>query len=337
MGVSDPAKSYFSTGLFGFLGTSASIPPQPSSSQALFANGNNLVNAGIFLGGNVGIGTNNLTEKLHVFQNGVVNKSVILNEARQTNAGADYQNIAIRGLGRGVPFWGYGVGVMGIGDTTNSYFATGVQAHLRASTPSTPATGQALYANRNGLGRAAVFTGGNIVIQDGTQGNGKVLTSNATGVATWQNVGIDNIVGVLSGTGVNIPYNTGSYLQTGSNITLPTGRYVVNVNTLISKSVLTFSPNNSFFRVRSTFSDSLGVNPTPSPDIVGSTLSSGNYPGTSIYSMLIGTIIINNTSGGNKTYYYVVGNCVFTNTTETLFGFGSTYWAEDNIIAYRLN
>jgi hypothetical protein len=53
--------------------------------------------------------------------------------------------------------------------------------------------------------------------------------------------------------------------------------------------------------------------------------------------MLTGTIIINNTTAGNKTYYYVAGNCVSHNTTETLTNFGSTYWAENNIVAYRLN
>ncbi len=53
--------------------------------------------------------------------------------------------------------------------------------------------------------------------------------------------------------------------------------------------------------------------------------------------MLIGAIVINNTSAGNKTYYYVLGRYVATNTTETLTELGSTYWAENNIIAYRLN
>jgi len=175
--------------------------------------------------------------------------------------------------------------------------------------------------------------------QDGTQGVGKVLTSNATGVASWQTPGIDNIVGVLSGTGVNIAYNqTVNFLQTGSYITLPPGRYAVNVTMLLARnSTSAPSPNNSFFWVRSSFSDSAGANPVSSPDIIGSTLASGNFGGTSIYAMLNGTIIINNTTAGNKTYYYVAGRTVFSNTTETLTGFGSTYWAENNIIAYRLN
>jgi hypothetical protein len=335
MGIGDTSNSYFATGVYAHLGSTA--PLLPSTDQALFANGNNLGYAGIFMNGNVGIGTNNPSEQLHVFENADANKSVVLSEARQVNIGIDYQNIAVRGFGSGVTGWGYGAGVIGIGDPTNSYFATGVQAHLGATTPVIPATNQALYANGNGLGRSALFTGGNIVIQDGTQANGRVLTSDATGVATWQPPGINSVIGVLSVTGSTVAYNTAIYLQTGSYITLPPGRYVVNVSMLMARAVLTMSPNDSYFWVRSSFSDSAGVNPTPSPDIVGSNLISGNHGGTCLYTQLQGYVIINNTSGANKTYYYIAGNAFAVNTTQNITNFGSTYWAEDNIIAYRLN
>lgn len=528
--------------------------------------------------GNIGIGTANPTEKLHVVQNSNSDKNSILSEVSQISSGVDYQNIAVKGFARGFNvapgnYWGYANGVMGIGDFNNSYYATGVYAHLGSTAPILPGTSQALFANGNNLGSAGIFMGGNVGIGtqvptnarlqvegmvgntsaifkgganslgismvsdwpglyfnsyynggilsmansgfasiintdqatgglmfqttdvanvasgaavavpermritgsgnvgiglnptykldvltdsnrvanftnnyigninnygvfassinnpgygfggyfiggnrglqvlgaggsgagttfgvraetsgtgvgtriagyflanggvnnyglivpasggnvgfgtaapttqlhvnatapgavrivDGTQANGRVLTSNATGVATWEDIGITNVVGFVSGTGINIPYNTGPYLQTGSRITLPPGRFAVNVNMLMAKSSLIPSPNNSFFWVRTSFSDSAGINPTASPDIVGSNLISGNYPGTSVYSMLTGTVVINNTSGANKTYYYIAGNCVFLNTTDTITGFGSTYWAEDNIIAYRLN
>lgn len=178
---------------------------------------------------------------------------------------------------------------------------------------------------------------GSMRLVDGTQGLNRVLTSSATGVASWQSPAIESVVGVLGGAGASIPYNQGAYLQTGSYIILPPGRFAVNVTMLLSKASLTYSPNNSFFWVRSTFSNSGALNPTPSPDIVGSNLCSGNFPGTSVYALLTGTVIINNTSAGNRIYYYVAGNCVSTNTTETLTGFGGSVWAENNIIAYRLN
>lgn len=310
--------------------------------------------------GDVGIGLADPTEKLHVSDISNTNKSTILGEAQQLTSGFDYQNIGVQGISRGAGNWGYGIGVLGIGDEASNYFATGVYAHLGTTIPTSTTTNQALFANGNNLGYSGIFTGGNVGIGttapsrtlhinsassgavrivDGTQGIGKVLTSDATGVATWQSTGIDNVVGVLSGTGANIAYNqTVNFLQTGSYITLPPGRYAVNVTMLLARNSTSLpSPNNSFFWVRSTFSDSAGVNPLSSPDIVGSTLASGNFGGTSVYAMLIGTIIINNTTAGNKTYYYVAGRTVYSNTTETLTGFGSTYWAENNIIAYRLN
>ncbi len=309
--------------------------------------------------GDIGIGIANPTEKLHVSNASSANKSTILGEAQQQTTGTDFQNIGVRGNGFGTGNWGYGIGLMGMGDPVSSFFATGVYAHLGNTIPVSTNTDQALFANGNNLGYAGIFTGGNvgigtltptralhvtsttngaIRIVDGTQANGRVLTSDGTGVATWQSPGIDNIVGTLSATGVNIPYTLTNFVQTGSSITLPPGRYAVNVTMLLARNSTTLpSPNNSFFWVRSSFSDSAGINPLPSPDIVGSNLASGNFGGTSVYAMLIGTIVINNTTAGNKTYYYVAGRTVTSNTTETLTGFGSTYWAENNIIAYRLN
>lgn len=414
--------------------------------------------------GNVGIGLSAPTEKFHVFTNSNVNKSSVFGYAQQNSTSNDYENIGVKGFGRGTSGWGFGAGVMGIGDTTTSYFATGMYAHLGATTPALPMTSQALYANGNNVGSAGIFMGGNVGIGtasptlarlqvdgmegntsaifrgnsttsqgismvsdwpgiyfnsyyngairsmagsgytsiintdqasggllfqttstvnpasgtiipaipvrmtitgagnvgigtptpsrllhvnsttsgavrivDGTQANGRVLTSDAAGVGRWRDIAINNIVGNISSTGITIWYNTGPYLQTGSSITLPPGKFAVNVNMLMARASLVISPNDSFFWVRTSFSDSAAASPLPSGDIIGSNLISGNHPGTSYYSMLTGTVIIENTGTANKTYYYIAGNCVYSNTTQNITGFGSTYWAEDNIIAYRLD
>lgn len=453
--------------------------------------------------GNVGIGTATPTDKLTVVKISDADKSAILGVASQITTGTDYQNIGVRGYGSGLPGWGIGNGVIGIGDRANSYFATGVYGHLGNTTPALPFSNQAIFANGNGetnvgtvygiysqatgtlaasgtriggyfsasgslnnygivvpstggsvgigtitpnLARfqvdgmtgntTALFRGnsttsmgismvadwpgiyfnsyyngairsmsgtgfpsiintdqsngglifqttnvanpaagntiasvptrmtisgagnvgigaptpsnllhvnsatsGAVRIVDGTQATGRVLTSNATGVATWQQAAISNVVGVLDPIGVSIPYNETSYRQTGSYIILPPGRYAVNVSMLLARNTTTLaSPNNSFFWVRTSFSDSSNVFPGPSPDIIGSNLASGNFPGSSIYAMLTGTIIINNATAANKTYYYIAGRVVNNSaTTETLTNFGSSYWLEDNIIAYRLN
>lgn len=177
-------------------------------------------------------------------------------------------------------------------------------------------------------------TQGAIRIVDGTQAAGRVLTSDATGVGTWQPTIINSAYGTL-GAGVNIPYNTGGYIQTGTTVTLPPGKFSVTVTMLMSPNA-TFSPANSMFWLRTTFTDGAGIL-TASPDIIGSTLASGSLVGPSCYSVLSGSIIINNTSGANKTYYYAAGATTYTNTTQTLTLFGGTAWAENNIVAVQLN
>jgi len=185
----------------------------------------------------------------------------------------------------------------------------------------------------------SLHVNGTVRIVDGTQANGRVLTSTATGVASWQPISINNVVGILGATGINIPYNTTNYLQTGSRIVLPPGRWAVNVTMLMRRTggAATVTPNNSSFWLRTSFSNSAAVNPTISTDIQGSYFVSGNYPGSSYYSLVQGTVIINNATAGNRTYYYIAGATEVVNTTNTLENFGGAWWQENTIMAYRIN
>ncbi len=176
---------------------------------------------------------------------------------------------------------------------------------------------------------------GRVKIVDGNQATGKVLTSDANGVGTWQKVGINNINVSLTNPGISVPYTTANFLQTGASITLPTGKFAINVTMLLTNTTGTPTPNNSSFWLRSTFSDSSGINPVSSTDIIGGRLISGNLPGSSLFSLLSGTIIINNTSALPKTYYYVAGNVHIINTTDTLLKMGGNL-NENSIIAYKL-
>lgn len=164
--------------------------------------------------GNVGIGISTPTEKLHVFSNLDIDKSSIFGTATQVSTSADFLNVGIKGTGNGSGSFGFGVGVLGTTDVNSTWNSTGVYAQLGTVNPSFSSftsSNQALVANGNGLGRAAMFLGGNVGIGlplttnpstllhinsatsgavrivDGTEANGKVLTSNATGIATWQN------------------------------------------------------------------------------------------------------------------------------------------------------
>lgn len=165
-------------------------------------------------GGNVGIGTSTPTEKLHVFSNLDIDKSSIFGTATQVSTSADFLNVGVKGNGNGSGSYGFGVGILGMTDINSTWNSTGVYAQLGTVNPSFSSftsSNQALVANGNGLGRAAMFLGGNVGIGlpltsnpstllhinsatngavrivDGTEGNGKILTSNATGTATWQN------------------------------------------------------------------------------------------------------------------------------------------------------
>ena len=174
-------------------------------------------------------------------------------------------------------------------------------------------------------------TAGALQIQDGTQGTGYVLTSDANGIAKWKKPTVNATYGVL-GAGVNIPYNTTTYLYTGTYITLPPGEYSVTVNMLMTTGV--YSPNNSALWLRTTFGDA--TTGGSSADVVGSALASGGLVGSAKFSLVTGSIIINNTSGGYKTYYYLAGDAEGNGTTATLTGFGGTAWSEDNIVALQI-
>lgn len=166
---------------------------------------------------------------------------------------------------------------------------------------------------------------------------GHVLTSSFNGTATWREPTISNILVTMSNVGVDVPFSqTSGFIQTNTVLVLPPGKYAVNINMLMGNTTNTKSPPNSSFWLRSTFSDSGGVNPAPSPNIIGSFYASGNLPGDSFFSILTGTIIINNNTGANKTYYYVAGRALTFNTSDTIKDIGSNAVNENNIIAYRI-
>jgi len=127
--------------------------------------GNGEINGTLNINGNVGIGIIAPTSPLHVYKVNDINKSVINSYASQLSATADYQNRAITGIAKGGdPNWGYAIGVVGMGDQANSYFATGVYAALGTTAPSSLGGDQAIYADGANLGYAGIFMNGNVGI-----------------------------------------------------------------------------------------------------------------------------------------------------------------------------
>lgn len=186
-------------------------------------------------------------------------------------------------------------------------------------------------------------TQGGVKIVDGTQGIGKVLTCDASGVGTWQSARTDIVLGVL-GAGVNIPANANRWYYTGSNITLPPGKWLVNVTMVFGLS----DQRNYNVWLRSTFQDdtsattlsggvtkrSADIN-TNAFLICGQLVSSTSATG----AILTGCVLVNNTSAGNKTYYYVGGHTVVTGGTYTpkdINKFGNNMSGENIMYAIRV-
>ena len=173
-------------------------------------------------------------------------------------------------------------------------------------------------------------TAGAVKIVDGTQGAGKVLTSDANGLATWKRQALTLVEGV-KGSGINIPPSTGGYIYTGSYITLPPGKYMVSVQNLMSVGFTTYSDGH--FWLRTTFSDSdTTFVRTADIDSTKGYLISGLLPQGARFSMLNGSLIIENTTSSPKTYYYWAGQVdVTSGTTKPLQNFGG--WAEWSMTA----
>ncbi|MDQ0595065.1 hypothetical protein QFZ37_003434 [Chryseobacterium ginsenosidimutans] len=200
---------------------------------------------------------------------------------------------------------------------------------------------------------ASLDVKGTFKLVDGTQGSGKVLTSDASGNASWKNQTINTVLGVKEAgwNGRDIPTTQGfqngkqgQFLHTGAYVDLPPGKWAINV-TMLMRSVgatlpaATTSPDTSYW-LRTTFTtsnaDTVTITATPSY-IQGSYLISGNLPGSSLYSLVQGTIVINNTGATTTRYYYVAGDNHIIGSVKDISLFGGYNWQEDQIVAYKID
>jgi hypothetical protein len=205
-------------------------------------------------------------------------------------------------------------------------------------------------------------------LEDGTEAAGKVLTSDADGVGSWQTVGINLISGFIDTTnGISIEWlnqdsASTNFRNTKTYIDLPPGAWQVNVRMLLRPYYTSGNQNGSnvpflasdWMWVRTTFIDDLTPPlKTISPDIVGSKYISGKITGPLVnggsgdcYDMMQGFVIINNNSGAIKRYHYVTaystcdpdrGKSGVLYSNVYLYRFGSSHWAEDIIYALPCN
>ena len=191
-------------------------------------------------------------------------------------------------------------------------------------------TGTLPIAN-GGTGQTTANAALNALLPSQTSNANKVLVTNGTSTSWETNVALTSaILGTINTTSGNIGQNT----NTGTYIDLPNGKWSVQV-TMMAK-----TGNSGTFWIRTFFSDATsGTNPTN--DAIGSQLVSSLIQGSPKYNMIIGTIILNNTSGASKRYFYRTSAFdVYdggTLTGMTLENFAKTNWGENSIVAYPMN
>lgn len=184
-------------------------------------------------------------------------------------------------------------------------------------------------------------TNGAIKIVDGTEGEDRVLVSDANGVGTWQIPAVKNIVGTATNaTGIEILFDSNSdYRYTGNFITLPSGKWLVNVLMLVPVSNDTQA--DDYLWIRSTFSDqtslSIGDVAVQSSDVEQPFLVSYRADGAKYSGIMSGYVLINNTTSAVKTYYYIAGKTASntSSTTKKVYKFGGN-WGENSISAIAI-
>ena len=202
---------------------------------------------------------------------------------------------------------------------------------LNQSTTGTAANVTGIVALANGGTGATTQVGAAIAVLPSQSGKpGYLLKTDGTNVSWIPGDAVKApITGNLTATPNTITDLTAQY--TGSTITLSPGKWNVQVNMMMS------GESTCNVWVRTTFSDNAAsIVWSGTYDIVGSSLASGlNIEGN--YGGLMGSIIINNTSGANKTYYYWVGQPAYTPPcTYKLTSFGTSLWGEDQMIAFPM-
>lgn len=176
---------------------------------------------------------------------------------------------------------------------------------------------------------AKLDVAGTVRIADGSQANGRILSCDANGTGTWVAMsGVTPAVTANYSMAVNnITSLTGAY--TGTTLTLPPGKWSVQISIVAGEGDGACA---CWVRTGLSTSNSTFVN----TDAVGTSLASG-YKASGAYGMIIGTVIINNTSGSNKTYYYWTGQPIVYSGNYNLPSFGTGLWGENSIVAYPMN
>lgn len=239
---------------------------------------------------------------------------------------------------------------MEVGYLVNQVSSTAGKFVWRAGTSSTASNSVMLLTGTGNLGLGTInpgnmltVNGGKFQYTDGTEGNTNVLTSDASGVASWKAPATNLFYGNLgSGVSLSPAAANGPYFYSGSSVTLPPGKWLVDATFILSKGSgsVVYTGNTESWWINSTFSDSNSVFGYTTDFQGTSNLISGLLPPSSPWAFMNGAVVINNTSGANKTYYYWVGGVYSNNATGNLYGVGggpSAGWNQTKITYLAIN
>lgn len=291
---------------------------------------------------NVGIGTTTPLTRLHVAAG-----DIFLGEAAGANgfilhtrswAGYDFLQISTRTAG--TYEWSKGItlvrstGNVGIGTTAPHSAAI---LHLQATNKGFLPTQVALTSATSWLPLVGSSVDGMLVYNTNTAGTGANAVS--PGYYYWragrwrrfsENGYAGIIQGVLSSVAQNLTTNQHSWQYLNSYIDLPPGKWIVYSVQLLSPSSI--SGSGSIW-VRTKLSDDPTTCATTADFIGNSSLISGLLPNSAEYSLVMGQIIINNTSGTTKRYYYCGHKQPYGGYNAGLVNFSTTAWAENQLYA----
>lgn len=173
-------------------------------------------------------------------------------------------------------------------------------------------------------------------LKNGTQANGLLLTSDASGIASWQTLpAFRSPINAVVGGGIDIALSSAAnnYYNTGTYIDLAPGKWMLNIVMLLPDSGGTLGKMYFF---KSTLSDSSSAL-APSADIESDNTTVSGTGFAARHSLLIGNIILHNKTTATKRYYYVGGRVENgADVNITLSKFGGTPWNENNITAFLI-
>ncbi|MCK0206349.1 hypothetical protein [Ornithobacterium rhinotracheale] len=222
---------------------------------------------------------------------------------------------------------------------------------------------------------AKLDVAGTVKIVDGTQGAGKVLTSDSKGNASWETPTMSYAYATGGGErdeefpGSLLPANlyetTNKFLYTGMKITLPTkGKYAVLLDLNISltpslevKPLLSYTTSydaqknrlklGEAIDIRGTFWDEIlpeGIDSSRTTGVPMKNKANSMYRGVmyfpSIMQRVSNTMYIENPTSGPKTFYFY-GNAQIINPqpgepTRYVYELGSGRWAEESLVAFKI-